>query len=284
MIETFKLNNGNTIPKVGFGVFQITDKAECEKVVLEALKSGYRHIDTAAGYMNEEAVGAAIHKSGIPREEIFVTTKIWIQDFGYEKAKAAIKRRIEKLGLGYIDLLLLHQPLGDYIGAWKAMEEAYKAGKLKNIGISNFYAHRLVDFCETVDITPAVNQIEAHPFFQREAEIQVGRDYGVVTEAWGPFAEGKFGIFTHPVLSKIGEKYNKTAAQVALRWNLDRGVVVLPKSVNKARIEANIDIFDFELTDQDMNEIAKLDTGHSEIVNHFDPNWIKELHGWRFDD
>ncbi len=239
-------------------------------------------MDTAAGYMNEEAVGSAIRKSGIPREEIFVTTKLWIQDFGYEKTKLVIERRIEKLGLGYIDLL--HQPMGDYIGAWRAMEEAYKEGKLKNIGISNFYAHHLVDFCETVDIKPVVNQIEAHPFFQREAELKVGQDYGVVTEAWGPFAEGKFGIFSHPVLSQIGEKYGKTAAQVALRWNLDRGVVVLPKSVNKNRIEANIDVFDFHLTDDDMAEIAKLDMGHSEIVNHFDPDWIKQLHSWHFDD
>ncbi len=284
MTEIFTLNNGNTIPQVGFGVFQVPDMAECEQVVLEALKAGYRHIDTAAGYLNEEAVGAAIRKSGIPRGEIFVKTKLWIQDYGYEKASAAIDRRLEKLGLDYVDLVLLHQPLGDYIGAWRALEEAYKVGKLKNIGVSNFYAHRLVDFCETVEIKPAVNQIEAHPFFQRELELKVGKDYGVVTEAWAPFAEGKFGIFTHPVLTAIGEKYGKTAAQVALRWNVERGVIVLPKSVNPDRIAANIDVFDFQLTAEDMAEIVKLDMEHSEIVNHFDPEWIKLLHTWSFED
>ncbi|BAQ24462.1 aldo/keto reductase [Streptococcus troglodytae] len=283
-MQTITLNNGIQIPQLGFGVFQVPDLKQAEDVISIALKAGYRHIDTAAAYMNEEAVGGAVRKSGLPREEVFITSKLWVQDFGYEKAKKAIQTSLDKLNLDYIDLYLLHQPVGDYIGAWRALEEAYKAGKIKAIGVSNFYPERLADFCETVAIQPTVNQVETHPFFQREDLLAVAKEYDVAIEAWGPFAEGKFGIFSHPVLTKIGEKYGKTAAQVALRWNLDRGVIVLPKSVTPERIEANIDVFDFSLDEKDKQEIAALDMGHSEIVNHYDPAFIKMLHSFKIHD
>ncbi|MCC8098283.1 MAG: aldo/keto reductase [Eubacterium sp.] len=277
-MEYVTLNNGVKMPLEGFGVFQVPDHAQCEKAVSEAIEAGYRLIDTAAAYMNEEAVGKAIAKSDVPREELFITTKLWVQDAGYETAKAAIQTSLNKLGLDYIDLYLIHQPMGDYMGGYRAMEEAYKEGKLRAIGVCNFYPHVLTDFCETVEIIPAVNQIELHPFFQQENALAVMKEYGVVPEAWGPFAEGTNNIFSHPVLSKIGEKYGKTAAQVALRWNIQRSVVVIPKSVHKERIEQNIDIWDFVLSDEDMKEIAKLDIGHSKIVNHSDPAFVKMLH------
>lgn len=280
-MEFVTLNNGIKMPMEGFGVFQVPDPAVCEQAVLDAIASGYRLIDTAAAYMNEESVGAVVKKCGVPRSELFITTKLWVQDSSYEGAKKAIETSLEKLDMDYIDLYLLHQPLGDYYGAWRAMEEAYKAGKLKAIGVCNFYPHVLADFCETVDVVPAVNQVELHPFFRQENALKVMKDYGVVPEAWGPFAEGKHGIFTHPVLTSIGEKYGKTAAQVALRWNVDRGVVVIPKSVHKARMEQNMDIWDFSLSPEDMEAIAALDLGHSEIVNHFDPNFVKMLHGMK---
>lgn len=277
-MEYVTLNNGVKMPLEGFGVFQVPDHAQCEKAASEAIEAGYRLIDTAATYMNEEAVGKAIAKSGVPREDLFITTKLWVQDAGYETAKTAIQTSLNKLGLDYIDLYLIHQPMGDYMGGYRAMEEAYKEGKLRAIGVCNFYPHVLTDFCETVEIIPAVNQIELHPFFQQENALAVMKEYGVVPEAWGPFAEGTNNIFSHPVLSKIGEKYGKTAAQVALRWNIQRGVVVIPKSVHKERIEQNIDIWDFALSDEDMKEIAKLDIGHSKIVNHSDPAFVKMLH------
>lgn len=280
-MEYVTLNNGVKMPLEGFGVFQVPDSAECEQAVLDAIESGYRLIDTAAAYMNEEAVGRAIKKCGIPREELFITTKLWVQDTSYEGAKKAVEISLEKLGLDYLDLYLIHQPMGDYIGAYRAMEEAYKVGGLKAIGICNFYPERLADFCETVEITPMVNQIELHPFFQQTQALDLMKEYGVVPEAWGPFAEGKYGIFTHPVLSEIGGKYGKSAAQVALRWNVQRGVVVIPKSVHKDRMEQNFDIWDFTLTDEDMKEIAELNTGHSEIVNHYDPAFVKMLHGMK---
>ena len=278
------LNNGIKMPLEGFGVFQVPDSAECERAVIDAIKSGYRLIDTAAAYMNEEAVGKAIKNCGVPREELFITTKLWVQDASYEGAKKAMTTSLEKLGLDYIDLYLLHQPMGDYIGAYRAMEEAYKVGGLKAIGVCNFYPERLADFCETVEITPMVNQIELHPFFQQQNALDLMKEYGVVPEAWGPFAEGKYGIFTHPVLSKIGEKYGKSAAQVALRWNVQRGVVVIPKSVHKDRMEQNFDIWDFALSDEDMKEISAIDIGRSEIVNHYDPNFVKMLHGMKIHD
>lgn len=283
-MEYAVLNNGVKMPMEGFGVFQVPDQAECEQAVLDAIASGYRLIDTAAAYMNEEAVGKAIAKCGVPREELFITTKLWVQDSSYEAAKRAIQTSLDKLGLDYLDLYLLHQPMGDYIGAYRAMEEAYKEGKLKAIGVCNFYPARLADLCETVEVTPAVNQVELHPFFQQENALALMKEYGVIPEAWGPFAEGNHGIFTHPVLTKIGEKYGKSAAQVALRWNVQRGVVVIPKSVHKNRMEQNMDIWDFKLSDEDMAEIAKLDLGHSEIVNHDDPAFVKMLHTMKVHD
>ena len=277
-IETVKLNNGIEMPLEGFGVFQVPDSAVCEQAVLDAIATGYRLIDTAAAYMNEEAVGKAIAKCGVPREELFITTKLWVQDASYEGAQKAIETSMHKLGVDYIDLYLIHQPMGDYIGAYRAMEEAYKAGKLRAIGVCNCYPQILTDICETVDVIPAVNQVELHPFFQQENALALMKEYGVQPEAWGPFAEGNHGIFTHPVLTKIGEKYGKSAAQVALRWNVQRGVIVIPKSVHKERMEQNIDIWDFRLSDADMAEIAKLDIGHSEIVDHYDPKFVQMLH------
>ena len=284
MMEYVTLNNGVKMPLEGFGVFQVPDPAQCEQAVLDAIESGYRLIDTAAAYMNEKAVGEAIKKSGVPREELFITTKLWVQDATYEGAKKAIQTSLDNLGLDYLDLYLIHQPLKDYVGAYRAMEEAYKEGKLKAIGVCNFYPARLADLCETVEVIPAVNQVELHPFFQQENALAVMKEYGVVPEAWGPFAEGNHGIFTHPVLTKIGDKYGKSAAQVALRWNVERGVVVIPKSVHKDRMEQNMNIWDFNLTDEDMAEIAKLDLGHSEIVNHDDPGFIKMLHTMKIHD
>ena len=277
-VETVKLNNGIEMPLEGFGVFQVPDPAVCEQAVLDAIATGYRLIDTAAAYMNEEAVGRAIAKCGVPREELFITTKLWVQDASYEGAKQAIETSMKKLGLDYIDLYLIHQPMGDYIGAYRAMEEAYMAGKLKAIGVCNCYPHVLADICETVEVKPAVNQVELHPFFQQENALALMREYGVHPEAWGPFAEGSHGIFTHPVLTAIGQKYGKSAAQVALRWNVQRGVTVIPKSIHKERMEQNIDIWDFKLSGEDIAEIAKLDIGHSEIVDHSDPKFVQMLH------
>lgn len=271
------LNNGNKMPLEGFGVFQITDPLECEKVVLQALENGYRLIDTAAAYFNEQAVGQAIRKSQIARQEIFVTTKLWIQDYGYDNAKKAIDTCLENLGLEYIDLILLHQAFGDYYGAYRALEDAYKEGKIKAIGVANFYPDRLVDLCMNMEITPAVNQIECHPFFQREEDIKIPQEYGVQIEAWGPFAEGGHNIFQHPVLIKIGEKYGKSAAQVVLRWNIQRGVIVIPKSVHENRIRENIDIWDFELSERDMNEIRQLNIGKTEIIDHYSIPVVKML-------
>ena len=283
-MQYFTLNNGLEIPALGFGVFQVPDPAQCEQAVTDALNAGYRLLDTAAAYMNEQAVGKAIAKSGIPRKELFITTKLWVQDASYEKAKDAIERSLNNLGLDYLDLYLIHQPMGDYYGAYRAMEEAYRAGKLKAIGVCNFYPHVLTDFCETVDIIPAVNQVELHPFFAQEDALKVMKEYGVTPEAWGPFAEGKHGIFTHPVLTEIGNKYGKTAAQVALRWNIQRGVVVIPKSVHTERIKANIDVFDFELTKEDMDKISALSLPESGIVDHTNPAFIKMIHSLKVHD
>ena len=283
-VENVKLNNGVMMPLEGFGVFQIPDLAECERVTIEAIRQGYRLIDTAAVYQNEEAVGAAIAKSGVPREELFITTKLWVQDISYEAAGTAFERSLQKLGLDYLDLYLIHQPMGDFFGAWRRLEELHRAGKIRAIGVSNFYPAVLANFCETVEIKPMVNQVELHPFFQQEAALATMKEYGVVPQAWGPLAEGKHGIFTHPVLTKIGEKYRKTAAQVAFRWNTQRGVSILPKSVRAERIAVNLDIWDFALNEAEMAEIAKLDLGHSEIVNHDDPAFVKWLHERRIHD
>ena len=287
-MEYAALNNGVKMPMEGFGVFQVPDGNVTEQAVVDAIDAGYRLIDTAAAYMNEESVGRAIARKvadgTVIREDLFITTKLWIQDAGYEAAKAAFEVSRQKLELNYIDLYLIHQPFGDYYGAWRAIEELYKAGKIRAIGVSNFYPHVLADFCLHVDIIPAVNQVELHPFFQQDDALKVMKEFGFIPEAWGPFAEGKHGIFNHPVLCEIAEKYHKTAAQVILRWNVQRGVVVIPKSVHKSRMEENIKIWDFVLSDEDMQVIAKLDIGHSEIVNHFDPEFVKMICGWKIHD
>jgi len=277
-METVELNNGVEMPILGFGVFQIPDLKECEESVLEALNTGYRLLDTANAYQNEEAVGAAIQKSGVPREELFVTTKAYIQEMGYENTKKAFERSLKKLGLDYLDLYLIHQPYGDYYGSWRAMEELYKEGKIRAIGVSNFLPDRLIDFCQNVDIIPAVNQIETHPFFQRSEDMEIMEEYGVQIEAWGPFAKGEKNIFTNETLSKIGEKYGKTPAQVMLRWNIERGVIVIPKSVHKERIQENFDIWDFELTQEDMDTIAEMDTGRHVVLDPTDPNEVKRIY------
>ncbi len=284
MMNYVTLNNGVKMPQEGFGVFQVPDPEVCKNSVLDAIQTGYRLIDTAASYGNEEAVGAAIRESGVAREELFITTKLWVQDANYEAAKKAIQTSLDKLGLEYIDLYLLHQPMGDYFGAYRAMEEAYKEGKLKAIGVANFYPEVLANLCETVEVIPAVNQVELHPFFQQAKALEVMNEYGVKPEAWGPFAEGRNGIFTHPVLTEIGAKYGKSAAQVALRWNVERGVTVIPKSTHKERMEQNIAIWDFSLTEEDMKAIEALDLGHSEIVNHYDPAFVKMLHSYKIHD
>ena len=280
-VGTIRLNNGIEMPLEGFGVFQVPDGNVCKQAVLDAIASGYRLIDTAAAYMNEEAVGEAIKESGVNRNDLFITTKLWTQDASYEGAKTAFQTSLDNLGLDYLDLYLIHQPVGDYYGAYKAMEEFYKEGRVRAIGVCNFYPERLTDLAIHADVIPAVNQVELHPFFQQEKAIRNMKELGIQPEAWGPFAEGKHGIFTHPVLTAIGEKYGKSAAQVALRWNVQRGVVVIPKSTHRERMEQNIDIWDFALTDEDMAEISKLDIGHSEIVDHSDPAFIKMISGMK---
>lgn len=278
-MQTVCLNNGVQMPLEGFGVFQVPDAAQCEQAVSDALEAGYRLIDTAAAYMNEEAVGNAIRTSDIPRKDLFITTKLWVQDADYESAKKAFETSLNKLGLEYLDLYLIHQPFHDYYGAWRAMEELYKEGRIRAIGVSNFYPDRLVDLCVNAEIIPAVNQVECHPFFQQKDALKVMKEYGVQLEAWGPFAEGKNNFFKNPILAEIASKYGKSVAQVALRWNVQRGVVVIPKSVHKERIQENFNIWDFELSDKDMETISDMDIGHSEIVNHFTADTAKWLNG-----
>lgn len=275
-MEYVTLNTGAKMPIEGFGVFQIPDAQQCEEVTYNAIKTGYRLIDTAAAYMNEEAVGKAIRRAiadGIvKREDLFVVSKLWVQDMKNEETAAqGIETSLKKLDIGYIDLYLEHQAMGDYFAAWRAMEKAYKDGRLRAIGVANFYPFMLENLIETVDVKPAVDQIELHPFFQREADLKYLRENDIRPMAWGPLDEGRNNIFRHPVLSKIGEKYGKSPAQVALRWNIDRGVIVIPKSVHVERMKQNIDLFDFRLSEEDMKEIAKLDLGHTEIIDHFDP-------------
>ena len=283
-MEYVTLNNGVKMPMEGFGVFQVPEAAVCEQAVSDALAVGYRLIDTAAAYFNEEAVGAAIQKSGIAREELFLTTKLWIQDAGYESAKRAFQVSLDKLGTDYIDLYLIHQPMNDYYGVWRAMEEMYGEGRIRAIGICNFYPDRLTDLCLNAKVIPAVNQVELHPFFAQTGALENMKAFGVQPEAWGPMAEGKHGIFTHPVLTEIGAKYGKSAAQTALRWNVQRGVVIIPKSTHRERMEENFNIWDFSLSDEDMAAITALDLGHSEIIDHSTAETAKFLNGWKIHD
>ena len=271
------LNNGVAMPLLGFGVFQIDDAEECVRSVGNALETGYRLIDTAAAYGNEEAVGEAIKQSGVPRDDLFITTKLWIQDTGFDKTKAAFERSLKRLGLEYLDLYLIHQPFGDVYGAWRAMEELYKKGHIRAIGISNFQPDRVMDFIVHHDVVPAVNQVETHPFHQQKDTQAFLQENDIQIESWGPFAEGKHDIFTHDLLSSIGDKYQKSVAQVILRWLTQRGVVAIPKSVNKSRIEENFNVFDFELSSEDMQTIATMDNKESSFFDHRDPAMVKML-------
>lgn len=275
------LSNGVKMPILGFGVYQVPDLDECERVFSDAISVGYRSIDTAQAYMNEEAVGNAIRKSGIAREEFFITTKIWISNYGYEKAKASLDASLAKLQTDYIDLMLLHQPFGDYYGAYRAMEEYYKAGKIKAIGISNFAPDRVADLAIFADVTPMVNQVETHVFNQQSNARKTMDEYGVQIESWGPFAEGRNDFFTNETLVAIGQKYQKSAAQVALRYLIQRDVIVIPKTVHKNRMEQNFDVFDFILTDDDMAEILKLDMGESQFFSHADPETVKMISSFK---
>lgn len=279
-MKTVSLRNGVIMPMIGYGVYQV-DPAECERCVSDALKVGYRMIDTAQAYHNEEGVGAAVAKSGIPRNELFIVSKIWISNYGYEKAKASIDESLRKLGTDYLDLMLLHQPFCDRYGAYRALEEAYKEGKLRAIGVSNFYPDHLIDIASNVEIPPMVNQVETHVFDQQVIAQKYMEEYGCHIMAWGPLAEGRNNFFTNPVLEEIGKKYGKSVAQVALRWLLQRGVIIIPKSVHVERMEQNLDILDFTLSDEDMAKIAKLDTGKSLFFDHHDPEVVKMFMGWR---
>ena len=272
-----KLNNGVEMPILGFGVFQVTDLAECERSVLDAIETGYRLIDTAQSYMNEEAVGKAIKSSGVPREELFITTKLWIHSNGYEAAKKSFEASLKKLQLDYLDLYLIHQPFGDVYGAWRAMQELYKEGKVKAIGVCNFQSDRLIDLIVHNEITPVINQIETHPFHQQIEAQKFLQENGVQMQSWGPFAEGKNDLFTNELLTTIGKKYNKSVAQVVLRWLTQRGIVVIPKSVRKQRMEENFNSLDFELTTEDMEAIKTLDTKASLFFDHRDPAMVKWL-------
>lgn len=276
-IPLVTLNNGVEMPLLGFGVFQIPDAEECERSVYDAISTGYRLIDTAAAYGNEEAVGRAVQRSGVAREDLFITTKLWISDAGYESAKRAFERSLQRLQLDYLDLYLIHQPIGDVYSAWRAMEELYTEGRIRAIGVSNFHPDRVMDFIMHHKVVPAVNQIETHPFNQQVETQQFLQANGVQIESWGPFAEGKNNIFGNEVLLSIAEKYQKTVAQVILRWLTQRGVVAIPKSVRKERIEENFSVFDFELSSEDLTAIATLDTKASLFFDHRDPAMVKRL-------
>jgi diketogulonate reductase-like aldo/keto reductase len=282
-MKTVILNNGVEMPILGFGVFQINDSAECEQSVLDALEIGYRLIDTAASYQNEEAVGKAIRNSGVPREEIFLTTKLWVQDAGYKKTKIAFEKSLKRLNVDYLDLYLIHQPFGDVHGSWRALEELYKEGKARAIGISNFQPDRVMDLICFNEVVPAVNQIETHPFHQQVDNQQFLQENGVQIESWGPFAEGRNGLFTNELLGSIGQKYNKSIAQVVLRWLIQRGIVAIPKSVRKDRMKENFNVFDFQLSDEDMIAILSLDQKVSAFFDHSDPNIIQWMASRKLD-
>ena len=277
-MEYVTLNNGVKMPVLGYGVYQVSSE-ECEHCVSDAVSVGYRSIDTAQAYGNEEAVGNAVHKCGVPREELFLTTKVWISNGGYEKAKDSLKGSLRKLQTEYIDLVLIHQPFNDYYGTYRAMEEAYKEGWIRAIGVSNFYPDRLIDLCNFVEVRPAVNQVETHVFQQQELAHQYMIKYGVQHESWGPFAEGKKDFFADPVLMEIGKKYDKSVAQTALRFLIQSGVVVIPKSTHKERMIQNMDVFDFVLNEEDMAAIRKLDTKESLFFSHYDPSTVEMLTG-----
>lgn len=280
-MDYITLNTGAKMPMAGFGVFRVPDKEECIQSVYNAIKIGYRLIDTAAAYTNEDAVGEAVRRAiadGLcTREDLFITSKLWVQDMtDYEAAKKAIAVSLEKTGLEYLDLYLLHQAMGDYFAAWRAMEDAYHAGKLKAIGVSNFYPNILTNFCETVKVTPAVNQVELHPYYTQEAALETMRHYHVVPEAWAPLGGGRYDPFTNEMLLAIAKKHNKTVSQVLLRWNVQRGVVVIPKSAHLERIKENFDIWDFNLSDEEMKSIASLDMGYTGTrAKHFDPDFVR---------
>jgi len=276
-MQHVKLNNGVEMPMLGFGVFQVTDLAECERSVADAIETGYRLIDTAASYQNEEAVGKAIKKSGVPREDLFITTKLWIQSNGYDGTKKAFKNSLKRLQLDYLDLYLMHQPFGDVYGEWRAMQDLYKEGTVRAIGVSNFHPDRLIDLIIHNEIVPAVNQVETHPFHQQIETQKFLQENNVQIESWGPFAEGKNNIFHNELLLSIGRKYNKSIAQVVLRWLIQRGVVAIPKSVRKERMAENFNIFDFALSAEDMEAIKALDTNTSSFFDHRDPAMVKWL-------
>lgn len=276
-MEYVTLNNGLKMPAVGFGVFQIKDADECKRTVLEAIAAGYRLIDTAQSYGNEAAVGAAIKETDVAREDLFITTKVWISHYGYEQTKASVEESLKKMELDYLDLVLLHQPFNDYYGAYRALIDLYKEGKIKAIGVSNFYPDRLVDLAMNVDVVPAVNQVEINPFHQQNTALEYNKKYGVQLQAWAPFAEGKQGIFTNEVLTEIGNKYHKSVGQVILRWLIQRGIVPLAKTVRKERMLENIAVFDFELNEEDMARIAALNTDTSSFFSHYDPTTVEMI-------
>lgn len=282
-MTTIKLNNGIDMPMLGFGVFQVTDPAECERVVVDAIDAGYRHIDTAASYQNETQVGNAIKNVGIKREELFVTTKLWLQDTNYEGAKAQFERSLNRLQMDYIDLYLIHQPYGDVHGAWRAMEELYEAGKIRAIGVSNFMPDRVADLMAFNKVKPAVNQIEVNPFNQQLHAVPWLQSKGIQPEAWAPFAEGRNNLFNHPLLTQVATKYGKSIGQVILRWLLQRNIVVLAKTVTKARMQENLDVLDFELSSEDISLITALDTATSAFFSHRDPAMVEWLTGRKLD-
>ena len=278
-MEYITLNNGVKMPKVGFGVYQVTDQNECRQAVLDAIDVGYRLIDTAQAYSNEEAVGEAIKMSGVDRKDLFITTKVWISNYGYEKAKMSVEESLKKMQLDYLDLVLLHQPFNDYYGAYQALVDLYKEGKIKAIGVSNFYPDRLVDMAIFSEVTPAINQVEVNVFHQQKEAQVYNEKYGVQLEAWAPFAEGRNNMFSNPELKAIGEKYGKTVAQVILRWLVQRNIVPLSKSVKKSRMEENINIFDFELSKEDMDKISEMDKKESSFFSHYDPSIVEMIAG-----
>lgn len=278
-MEFVTLNNGVKMPKVGFGVYRIKDHKQCKQALLDAIDAGYRLIDTAQSYGNEEAVGKAIQETSVPRNELFITTKVWVTNYGYEKTKASVEESLKKMQLDYIDLVLLHQPFNDYYGAYKALEDLYKEGKIKAIGVSNFYPDRLVDLVLYSEVKPAVNQVEVNVFHQQTTAQTYNEKYEVQMEAWAPFAEGRNNMFTNPELKAIGDRYGKTVAQVILRWLVQRGIVPLAKSVKKERMQENINIFDFELSDEDMAVIAKMDKKESSFFDHYDASTVEMIAG-----